>query len=117
MKPTRAAVEKNHGFAKPGFAGKNVGQTFSSEERVPTGKRFPIETPDRGTIWFPVVEIRTIHHWVWDGSAWLTAEEFDLTHARTCPPDTHFPSKRDVNALGDPAVRYVPKKLKKKARR
>jgi hypothetical protein len=93
----------NHGFEKPTEPGTVFGQVRCNDQRVPTGKRFPYTASDGKTIWIAIKETRTIFHWVWDGTDWLTNEAFDEKYKRTAePPKRPLVSKNSVNAIGEP---------------
>lgn len=113
-KPSRPA---NRGFPMPDFRGTSVGQVVGNEQRLATGKRFPMDTPDRGTIWIPIKETRFVAYWVWDGARWITAEDWAALHVRTAPAGTKFPSKNDFDFSGAPRVRYARRPVDKKKRK
>lgn len=89
----------------PDYPGRFVGQCLSSEERVPTGKRFPIDTPE-GVRWIPVMETRVVIHWVWDGGGWVIPA--DPADAGSTGSPRPIVSKHDFDPVtGLPARRYA----------
>lgn len=72
-----------YGHDKPPYRGTFFGQVVAGEQRLPTGKRRPIIDPDTGEeVWIRIKAKQTVCYWTWNGTDWVTAEEFEKQFPR-----------------------------------